>query len=98
VVRENLTNCLFLKQIKKFKAPSFYPGRGDTTHPLASLARFNADDEVLYNPNVDDRDNDFEEDGNEDEEIVELALKNPAQFATVMATEVSLRLSSTFLF
>jgi hypothetical protein len=75
--------------MKFFLALSFYPGRGDTTHPLASLAHFNVDDQVFYNPNVDDRDNDFEEDYNEDEEIAELALKNPTKFAEVMATEVS---------
>ncbi|KAN0140500.1 hypothetical protein V8E53_001709, partial [Lactarius tabidus] len=69
------------------RTSSFYPGCGDTTHPLASLAHFNVDDQVFYNPNVDDRDNDFEEDYNKDKEIAELALKNPTKFAEVMATE-----------
>ncbi|KAN0138015.1 hypothetical protein V8E53_004186 [Lactarius tabidus] len=68
---------------------SFYPGHSDTTHPLASLAHFNVDDQVFYNPNVDDHNNNFKEDYNEDEEIAELALKNPTKFAEVMATEVS---------
>ena len=70
---------------------SFYPGRGDTTttHPLASVANFNTDDQVFYNPNVDDHDIETEEDDNDNDEIVELTLKNPTKFAQVMATEVS---------
>ena len=73
----------------KISAASFYPGCGDTTHPLASLPSFD-ENQVFCNPNVDDQDNLSEEDCNDDEEIVELALKNPARFAEVMAVEVSL--------
>ena len=45
----------------------------------------------FFKPNVDNHCLETEEDdGNHnDEEIVELALKNPAKFAQVMATEVS---------
>ena len=45
----------------------------------------------FFKPNVDNHGLETEEDdGNHnDEEIVELALKNPAKFAQVMATEVS---------
>jgi hypothetical protein len=71
-----------LQTNEKISASSFYPGRGDTAHPLASLVPENQD---FHNPNVD---NDSETEDN-DEEIVELALKNPARFSEVMITEVS---------
>jgi hypothetical protein len=70
---------------KKNSATSYYPGRGDTTHSLASL---DPENRALHNPNVDDSETETDED--DDEEIVELALKNPARFAQVMAVEVSL--------
>jgi hypothetical protein len=67
---------------EKFSASSFYPGRGDTTHPLASLDPENQD---FHNPNVDNG----SETEDDDEEIVDLSLKNPARFSEIMATEVS---------
>lgn len=85
VVSDIMTNCLFISN-KKISAASYYPGRGDTTHPLASL---DPENRVFHNPNVDD--SETETDDDDDEEIVELALKNPGRFAQVMAVEVSLR-------
>jgi hypothetical protein len=66
---------------EKISASSFYPGRGDTTHPLASLNHENQD---FHNPDVDNG----SETEDDDDEIAELSLKNPARFSQIMATEV----------
>ncbi|KAH9015135.1 hypothetical protein EDB83DRAFT_2321365 [Lactarius deliciosus] len=74
------------KQVQRQGAPSSsYPGRVGTTHiPTHVLSYSNTKN--FHNPDVDE-DNSETEDDSEDEQIVELALKNPAKFAEVMATE-----------
>ena len=64
----------------------YYPGHGDTTHPLYFLDSTN---DSLHIPNVDD--NGIESDNNwtVDKQAVELSLKDPTWFAEVMASEVS---------
>ena len=87
---ENLTNIVCSSNKQKISASSFYSSRDDTTHPFTSVTNFKPDDQVFFNPNVDDNHGEETEEDDVDEEIAELALKNPAKFAQVMATEVSL--------
>lgn len=78
---------------ENFSASSFYPGRGDNTHPLAHLDQGKS---VFHTPDVDDDDSETEEDPTDDEPAVELSLKHPSKFSESLAIEVSL-LSSTVL-
>ena len=80
---EKLTN-LFVCQTSA--ATSFYPGRGDTTHPLSFLDSANDGHHI---PNVDNNGLESDEDWSVDEQTVELSLKNPSRFAEVMASEVN---------
>ncbi|KAH8978804.1 hypothetical protein EDB86DRAFT_3090016 [Lactarius hatsudake] len=74
------------KQVQRQGAPSSsYPGRVGTTHiPTHVLSYSNTKN--FHNPDVDEDDSETKDDS-EDEQIVELALKNPAKFAEVMATK-----------
>ncbi|KAN0127628.1 hypothetical protein V8E53_014559 [Lactarius tabidus] len=71
------------KQALQCTAP-YYPGRGDTTHPLSFLDSTN---DGIHVPNVDDNSIESDEDWAVDEQTVELSLKNLARFAEVMASE-----------
>ncbi|KAH9067000.1 hypothetical protein EDB83DRAFT_2314982 [Lactarius deliciosus] len=71
---------------KKISAPSSsYPGRVGTTHIPTHVPSY-SNTKNFHNPDVDEDDSETEDDS-EDEQIVKLALKNPAKFAEVMATE-----------
>ncbi|KAH9041566.1 hypothetical protein EDB85DRAFT_2139668 [Lactarius pseudohatsudake] len=73
------------KQVQRQGAPSSsYPGRV-TTHIPTHVPSY-SNTQNFHNPDVDQDDTETEDDS-EDEQIVELALKNPAKFAEVMATE-----------
>ena len=87
-VSEKLTNLIACQTSRKFSATSYYPGRGDTTHPLSFLDPTNDGRRI---PNVDDNGFESDEDWNVDEQTVELSLQNPSRFAEVMANEVSLQ-------
>ena len=69
-------------------ALSYYPGRGDNSHALASL---NQETSVFYTPKVDDDDSQSDDDPVEDELLAELALKQPNKFSESLVIEVSLR-------
>ncbi|KAI9451374.1 hypothetical protein BJY52DRAFT_1191052 [Lactarius psammicola] len=78
------------KQVPSQGTPSFYPRRSDTTTHIVS-GRSETPTSYLqtdnpYKPDVDDHD-DTETEEDDNEQIVELALKNPARFSEVMATE-----------
>ncbi|KAH8986506.1 hypothetical protein EDB83DRAFT_2535738 [Lactarius deliciosus] len=74
------------KQVQRQGAPSSsYPGRVGTTHIPTHVPSY-SNTKNFHNPDVDEDDSETEDDS-EDEQIVELALKNPAKFAEVMATE-----------
>lgn len=82
-MRKILLICLLPQtKPKNFTEASYYPGRGGppTNEELSHL-----DHETFYSPDADVTDGDTEED---DDQIVELALKNPARFAEAMASEV----------
>ncbi|KAH9012666.1 hypothetical protein EDB83DRAFT_2529826 [Lactarius deliciosus] len=74
------------KQVQRQGAPSSsYPGHVGTTHIPTHVPSY-SNTKNFHNPDVDEDDSETE-DNSEDEQIVELALKNPAKFAEVMATE-----------
>ena len=69
---------------------SYYPGRGDNSHVLASL---NQETSVFYTPKVDDDDSQSDDDPVEDELLAELVLKQPNKsnkFLESLVIEVSL--------
>jgi hypothetical protein len=69
-----------------FSASSFYPGRGDNSHELASL---NYGKSGFHTPEVDDEGTETEEDPADEERSIELALKFPNKFSESLAVEVS---------
>ncbi|KAH8979769.1 hypothetical protein EDB86DRAFT_2835705 [Lactarius hatsudake] len=76
----------FRGKAQEISAPSSsYPGRVGTTHIPTHIPSC-SNTKNFHNPDVDEDDSETEDDS-EDEQIVELALKNPAKFAEVMATE-----------
>lgn len=70
---------------------SFYPGRGDHTHPLA---RLNHGNHAFHAPAVDDDGVETDEDSVDDNQAVELSLKYPSKFSESVANEVSRQCSS----
>ncbi|KAH8979863.1 hypothetical protein EDB86DRAFT_2835669 [Lactarius hatsudake] len=71
---------------RKISAPSSsYPGRIGTTHIPTHIPSYSKT-KNFHNPDVDEDDSKTEDDS-KDKQIVKLALKNPAKFAKVMATE-----------
>ena len=69
---------------------SYYPGRGDNSHVLASL---NQETSVFYTPKVDNDDSQSNDDPVEDELPAELVLKQPNKsnkFLESLVIEVSL--------
>jgi hypothetical protein len=83
----NLTNLFVHNQIRNFSDSSYYPGHGDTTHILSHL---DPKTDGFLKPSVDDHDVESDGGWNDDEHIVELAIKNPSRFSEVMANEVCL--------
>lgn len=75
-------------------ASSYYPGRGDDTHVLSYIKAVN---DHFPDPDVDDC-AESEEDSDDDQQIVELALQNSSVFSEAVATEVSLRCPLVQLF
>ncbi|KAH9027328.1 hypothetical protein EDB85DRAFT_2172378 [Lactarius pseudohatsudake] len=69
------------KQVEVQRAPSFYPGRADTTTTRESSV------ENFPFPEVDGHDGLTDCEDEDEEQLVELALKHPARFAEAMATE-----------
>ena len=80
--------CMLLTDNKKISVASYYPGRGDNTHVLASLDHGNRD--TLHAPAVDDENSVTEEDltDEEYEDAVELAHKHPIKISESVAVEV----------
>lgn len=71
---------------RNFLASSYYPGRGDNSHALASVHQ----DSIFYAPNVDDDGCLSADDPVEDELPAELAQKHPNKFSESLVIEVSL--------
>ncbi|KAH9039640.1 hypothetical protein EDB85DRAFT_1887409 [Lactarius pseudohatsudake] len=67
-------------------ASSFYPGRGDMTHPLASL-QVNSGNQFAHDSDPNDDDIENEDDWLEDEQVVNVARKVSAKTAEVTITE-----------
>ncbi|KAH9017703.1 hypothetical protein EDB85DRAFT_1897491 [Lactarius pseudohatsudake] len=67
-------------------ASSFYPGRGDMTHPLASL-QVNSGNQFAHDSDPNDNDIENEDDWLEDEQVVNVARKVLAKTAEVTITE-----------
>lgn len=70
-----------------FQASSYYPGRGDNTHALASIN----DSSIFYTPDVDDDGDQSEEDPLDDELPTDDAQKHLNKFSESLLIEVSLR-------
>ena len=70
-----------------FQASSYYPGRGDNTHALASIN----DTSIFYTPEVDDDGDQSEEDPLDDELPTDDAQKHLNKFSESLLIEVSLR-------
>ena len=70
------------------QVPSYYPGRGDNSHALASVN----DSSVFYTPNVDDEGDQTEEDPLDDELPTDDAQKHLNKFSESLLIEVSLRM------
>lgn len=71
---------------EKFSALSYYPGRGDNNHPLASIHQ----ESLFYAPEVDDDGPLSEEDPVEDELLAFDTQKHPNKFSESLVIEVSL--------
>jgi hypothetical protein len=90
-----LTNCIcacYNRQRvnnEKISASSFYPGRGDNTHPLAHLDHASGN-YTFHTPEVDDDGSETEDDSIDDGHTAELALRHPNKFSEAMVIEVSL--------
>ena len=69
------------------QASSYYPGRGDNTHALASIN----DTSIFYTPDVDDDGDQSEEDPFDDELPTDDAQKHLNKFSESLLIEVSLR-------
>jgi len=91
----NAVSCLLTNFIcacyppvnKKISASSFYPGRGDNTHPLARIDHGN----TFHTPQVDDDGSETDDDSIDDGHAAEFAFKqHPNKFSESMAIEVSL--------
>ena len=65
---------------------SFYPGRGDNSHELASLAH--DENTGSHLPEVDDEGAETDEDPADEEQTLELALRFPDKFSESLAIEV----------
>jgi len=85
VVREKITNLFVLQTSQEISALSYYPGCGDITHTHTPSY---PDTENFHNPDMGDHDGETTEE-DDDEQMVELALKNSARFSEAMATKVS---------
>ena len=70
-------------QTWKISALSFYPGRGDNSHELASFAH--DENTGSYLPEVDDEGTETDEDPADDEQALKLALKFPNKFSESLA-------------
>ncbi|KAF8258428.1 hypothetical protein EI94DRAFT_1835042 [Lactarius quietus] len=66
------------------RTSSYYPGRGDHNHDLAQL---DPNNNGFYTPRVDDHNGSLDGDWNDDEQELQLAIKNPSRFSEVMANE-----------
>ncbi|KAF8257247.1 hypothetical protein EI94DRAFT_1709340 [Lactarius quietus] len=62
----------------------YYPGHGDNNH---DLSRLDPDNDSFYKPRVDDHNGDSNGDWNDDEQDLQIAIKNPSRFAKVMANK-----------
>ncbi|KAF8257917.1 hypothetical protein EI94DRAFT_1835313 [Lactarius quietus] len=66
------------------RTSSYYPGRSDHNHNLAQL---DPNNNGFYTPRVDDHNGSSDGDWNDDEQELQLAIKNPSRFSEVMANE-----------
>ena len=66
------------------QVPSYYPGRGDNSHALASVN----DLSFFYTPDVDDNGNQTEEDPLDDELPIDDAPKHVSKFSESLLVEV----------
>ncbi|KAF8260296.1 hypothetical protein EI94DRAFT_1811888 [Lactarius quietus] len=70
------------KQLKRTSL--YYPGCGDHNHDLAQL---DPDNDGFYKPRVDDHNGESDGDWNDNEQELQLAIKNPSRFFEAVANE-----------